>query len=160
MKSIIQGQPNEALIRDLTVDNDSEPSTFLKRISNQFSECCKGQYQVIAFFERQLSPTVQVRYLAGLVKGELLTLLFQLRRDGALTKTGPKIYMVTEKSATSTGLTAPAEEYNIPLNTDHSGLVKYKSRSQDEYSIVKGKLKRLVAQAKWEVGKRFAEKST
>ncbi|KAL8992233.1 MAG: hypothetical protein Q9188_007635, partial [Gyalolechia gomerana] len=67
--------------------------------------------------------------------------------------------MVTEKSATSTGLTAPAEEYNIPLNTDHSGLVKYKSRSQDEYSIVKGKLKRLVAQAKWEVGKRFAEKN-
>ncbi|KAL8907863.1 MAG: hypothetical protein Q9171_005688 [Xanthocarpia ochracea] len=141
LKSIVQGQPNEALIRDLTVDDDSEPSAFLKRISNQFSECCKGQYKVIAFFERQRSPTVQ------------------LQQDGTLTKTGPKIYMVTEKSATSTGLTAIADEYNIPLNTDHSGLVKYKSRSQDDYCIVKERLKKLVAQAKGEVGKRFAEKN-
>ncbi|KAL8939772.1 MAG: hypothetical protein Q9211_002590 [Gyalolechia sp. 1 TL-2023] len=140
LKSIVQGQPNEALIRELIVDNDSEPSTFLKRISDQFSECCRGQYQVIAFFERKLSPTVQ------------------LQRDGTLTKTGPKMYMVTEKSATSTGLTATAEEHNIALNTDHSGLVKYKSRNQEEYIIVKANLKTLVTDAKREVGKRFAEK--
>ena len=68
--------------------------------------------------------------------------------------------MVMEKSATSTGLTSTADEYNIPLNTDHSGLVKDKSRSPEEYCIVKDKLKRFVAQAKREVGKRFVEKST
>lgn len=77
-----------------------------------------------------------------------------------MTKTGPKIYLVTEKSATSTGLTATAEEYNIPLNTDHSGLVKYESRNQEEYSIVKEKLKIFVADAKREVGRRFMDDST
>ena len=158
LKSIVQGQPNEALIRDLTVDDDSEPSTFLKRISDQFAECCRGRYQVISFFERQPSPTVQVRYAARLVKGKLLILIFQLQPDGILTKTGPKIYMVTEKSAISTGLTATADDDNIPFNTDHSELIKYQSSSQLEYSIVKAKLKNLVDQAKREVGKRFTEK--
>ena len=67
--------------------------------------------------------------------------------------------MVTEKSATSLGLTATHNEDNIPLNTDHSGLVKYETRSQEEYSIVKGRLKILVTEAKQEVSKRF-EKST
>lgn len=63
LNSIVQGRPNQVLIRDLVVDDDSEPSPFLKRISDQFSECCKGQYQVISFFERQRSPTVQVRHI-------------------------------------------------------------------------------------------------
>ena len=117
MRNIVEGQPNEALIRDFTVDDDSEPSTFLRRISDQFAECCKGQYQVISFFERKSSPTVQVRYVAELVKGKVLTLIIQLQPDGTLTKTGPKMYMVTEKSATSTGLTATPDEDNIPFNT-------------------------------------------
>jgi hypothetical protein len=68
--SIVKGQPNEVLIRDLVVDNDSEPSPFLKRISDQFSECCKGQYQVVSFFELKRSPTVQVRHGASLVREE------------------------------------------------------------------------------------------
>lgn len=70
------------------------------------------------------------------------------------------MFMVTQKSATSTGLTAVAEENNISLNMDHSGLVKYESRTQEEYSIVKEKLKRLVAEAKQEVSRRFTENST
>jgi hypothetical protein len=65
--------------------------------------------------------------------------------------------MVTEKSATSTGLTASADENNIPLPTDHSGLVKYESRVGEEYSIVKEKLRILVTEAKGEVGRRFSE---
>jgi sulfur relay (sulfurtransferase) DsrC/TusE family protein len=68
--------------------------------------------------------------------------------------------MVTQKSATSTGLTAVANENNISLNTDHSRLVKYESRNQEEYNIVKEKLKILVAEAKQEVGQRFTENST
>jgi hypothetical protein len=69
LKSIVKGQPNEVLIRDLVVDNDSEASPFLKRISDEFSRCCKGQYQVISFYERQSSPTVEVRYGASPVRG-------------------------------------------------------------------------------------------
>ncbi|KAI4154500.1 MAG: hypothetical protein LQ340_001657 [Diploschistes diacapsis] len=140
LKSIVEGQPNELLIHDLVVDSDSEPTPFLKRISRQFSNYYKGQYQVISFFERKKSPTVK------------------FQPDGQLTKTGPMIFMVTQESATSTGLTAAGGENNIPLNTDHSGLVKYQSRSQEEYKIVKSKLSILVDEAKQEVCRRFTEK--
>ena len=58
--NIVQGQPNEALIRDLVVDNDSEPSSFLRRISHHFSECCRNRYRVASFYERRQSPTVEV----------------------------------------------------------------------------------------------------
>ncbi|KAL4744228.1 NACHT domain-containing protein [Aspergillus terricola var. indicus] len=97
------------------------------------------QYRVVSFFERKHSSTVQ------------------LQPNGTLAKNGPKAFMVTEKSATSLGLTATHKEDNIPLNTDHSGLVKYETRSQEEYSIVKGRLKILVTGAKQEVSKRFEE---
>lgn len=63
--------------------------------------------------------------------------------------------MVTTKSATSTGLTATAYEDNIPLNKDHSGLIKYESRNEEDYMIVKGKVKSLVEKAEREVAKRF-----
>jgi hypothetical protein len=55
--------------------------------------------------------------------------------------------MVTQKSATSTGLIAAADENNFSLNTDHSGLVKYESKIKYEYSVVKEKLNVLGAEA-------------
>jgi hypothetical protein len=42
--SIVQAQPNRRLIQDLVVDHDSEPSPFLKRISDHFARCCTDQY--------------------------------------------------------------------------------------------------------------------
>ncbi|KAH6973907.1 hypothetical protein EDB80DRAFT_595707 [Ilyonectria destructans] len=134
LRTLVRGQPNEALIHDLLVDSDSEPSTFLKRLADQFSESCKDHYMVVTFFERRLSPTLE-------------------------RKTGRPSLLVTEKSTTSTGLVAVAEEDNIALNTDHSGLVKYDSRSQGDYTIVRERLRRLVDEARLEVAKRFAEHS-
>ncbi|KAL5049509.1 hypothetical protein BDW71DRAFT_204766 [Aspergillus fruticulosus] len=93
--------------------------------------------------------------LGGLLIKEAL-----LQPDGTLAKNGPKMFMVTEKSVTSLGLTATYKEDNIPLNTDHSGLVKFESRSQEEYSIVKERLKILVTEAKQEVSKQFEKKFT
>ncbi|KAH8197651.1 hypothetical protein TruAng_008195 [Truncatella angustata] len=66
--------------------------------------------------------------------------------DGSLTKSGDKVLMVTEKSATSTGITAVADEDNIPFDTDHSGLVKFSARSQESYQIVKDKIKNLATE--------------
>ncbi|KAJ5900022.1 hypothetical protein N7495_004766 [Penicillium taxi] len=137
LRTIVQGQPNKALIDDLLVDNDSEPSTFLKRLSDQFSESCKGHYRVVTFFERILSPTLEHA------------------QDGKWNKTGRPSLLVTEKSAISTGL----YEDKISLNTDHSGLVKYSSRNQADYLIVKERLQRLVRDAKVKVAERFAKDS-
>ncbi|KAJ6033774.1 hypothetical protein N7444_011545 [Penicillium canescens] len=141
LRTLVQGQPNKALIDSLLVDNDSEPSLFLKRIADQFSESCKGHYRVVTFFERTLSPTLE------------------RSKDGRWCRTGRRSLLVTEKSATSTGLVAVADEDNIPLNTDHSGLVKYNSRNQGDYLIVRERLRRLANEAKLEVPKRFAEHS-
>ena len=68
--------------------------------------------------------------------------------------------LVTKRSSTSTGITTTADEDNIPLNTDHMGLVKYESRGQEEYTIVKQRLRILVEEAKEKVGKCFAEDRT
>ncbi|KAH8665485.1 hypothetical protein BGZ61DRAFT_366836 [Ilyonectria robusta] len=141
LRTLLRGQPNEAFIHDLLVDNNSEPPTFLKRLADQFSESCKGHYRVVTFFERMLSPTAE--------RGQ----------DGKWRMTGPLSLVVTEKSTTSTDLVAVAEEDNIALNTDHSGLVKYDSRSQGDYTIVRERLRRLVDEARLEVAKRFAEHS-
>ncbi|KAK1977851.1 hypothetical protein LZ30DRAFT_243022 [Colletotrichum cereale] len=134
LRSIVQGYPNQNLIHDLVVDDDSEPSAFLKRISDQFSECCKGRYKVVSFSELKKSSTVQIQ------------------SNGKLGKTGPKILMVTHKSATSVGLTAGAEEDNVALDTDHSGLVKYDSSSQGPYPIVRERIKSLIKEETCRMG--------
>ncbi|KAI0125986.1 hypothetical protein BJ170DRAFT_633363 [Xylariales sp. AK1849] len=139
---IVKGQPDEALIRDLKVDQDSEPSSFLERISSQFAECCKGRFRVISFYELKHSPTVE------------------RQPNGTLLKTGERILMVTKKSATSTGLTAIADEDNIPLDVDHSGLVKYDSRSQEEYAVVRERLSTLVSEGLAVGAKRLADDRT
>ncbi|KAK3941484.1 hypothetical protein QBC46DRAFT_430783 [Diplogelasinospora grovesii] len=138
--SIVQGQPNALLIRDLVVDNDSEPSPFLSRISKDFSDCCKGRYKAISFFERDLSPTAELQ-----------------PESGKLMMTGGPMLLVTAKSATSTGLTAAADEENIPLKTDHTGLVKYQNGDQEGYTIVRNKLKKLVKEAQSHIPGRFTE---
>ncbi|KZL84934.1 ankyrin repeat-containing protein [Colletotrichum incanum] len=141
LRTLVRGQPNEALMHDLLVDNDSEASTFLKRLADQFSESCKGHYRVMSFFERMLSSTLE--------RGQ----------EGKWRKTGPPSLLVTEKSATATGLVAVADEDNIPLNTDHSGLVKYSSRSQGDYTTVRRRIADCVERAKLDVPGRFAEQS-
>ncbi|CAI6098976.1 unnamed protein product, partial [Clonostachys chloroleuca] len=52
---------------------------------------------------------------------------------------------------------AVTNEDNIPLNRDYSGLVKYSSRSQGDYTVVRERLRRLIDKAKQEVATRFAE---
>ena len=63
--------------------------------------------------------------------------------------------MGTRKSATSTGLIAVPREDIIPPDADHSGLVKFASRRDDAYIVVKERIKSLVAgAASWTVGRR------
>ncbi|KPA35726.1 hypothetical protein FLAG1_11555 [Fusarium langsethiae] len=139
LETFVRGQPNAALIYDLVVNSDSEPSTSLKRQAREFSEDCKC-YQVVTFYECKHSPLLK-------------------KQDGKLAKSGSYSLLVTEKSASSIGLVAVAEEDKVPLNTDHSGLVKYESRSQDDYTIVRERLRRLVDEARPKVAKRFDKHS-
>lgn len=67
--------------------------------------------------------------------------------DGTLQKSGPLALLVTKKSATTTGVTTVLDEDNIPLNTDHSGLVKFQSRAHDDYCTVRERIRVLVSRA-------------
>ncbi|GAW12879.1 hypothetical protein ANO14919_022500 [Xylariales sp. No.14919] len=129
LQSIVDGLPNQNLINTLVVDNDSEPSPYLRRLTKDFAGRCKEKYQVVSFFETKHSPTV--------IK----------QGDGTLRKNGPSMLMVTEASATNVGLTSPKDEDSIALDTSHSELVKYHSRSDGNYIIVKGRLSSLMSTA-------------
>lgn len=164
LQTIVEGQPNEALIRDLVVDDDSEPSRFLKRISEQFAESLGGHCPMVCFYETRRSPTVEVSVRSCIqevhahgVAVPKLIVSKQMSSDGVLRKTGPKSFMVTLQSATTTGATAATGQRNFPVDADHSGLVKFDSRSQDEYMIVKEELKTLATDGKALVKARFED---
>jgi hypothetical protein len=156
LRSIVKGQPNERLINDLVVDKDAEPSTFLSSLSRRFADCCKSQcFKVISFYERRESPTLIVRsHDAQKVINKLIEVLSKQNKDGTLTRSGPKSLLVTEESATRTGLPDIFHQH-IPLNEDHSGLVKFESPSHGSYEIVMQKIRKYVVEAPKAVSKRF-----
>ncbi|VUC37866.1 unnamed protein product [Clonostachys rosea] len=139
LRTLVDGQPNKAFINDLLVDDDSEASNFLKRLTAQFAESFKGYYHIITFYERLPSPTLE------------------RNKSGGWSKTGQRCLMVTEQSATSTGIVAKTDEDNIPINSDHSGIVKFGSRNQSEYLVVQYRLRNLIEETKQKVSHRFAE---
>jgi hypothetical protein len=141
--SMVKGQPNERLINDLVVDKDSEPSPFLSSLSRRFADCCKSQgFKVISFYERRESPTLTVRF------HEVKTV------TSILIEVLSKRLMVTEESATRTGLPDTFHQH-IPLHADHSGLVRFESRSDGGYEIVMQKIKKYAAEAPEAVSERF-----
>ena len=63
LQAMIVDQPNTHLVRDLVVDDDSEPSSYLKELSRKFIDCCKAQspmYEILSYYERRASATVEV----------------------------------------------------------------------------------------------------
>ncbi|TDZ49766.1 hypothetical protein CTRI78_v007869 [Colletotrichum trifolii] len=100
-------------------------------MSDDFTRCFQGRLRVVSFYERRLSATVE------------------LQPDGTLRTSGPPVLMVTRKSATSTGLTVVPDEDIVPLDADHSGLVKFESRRDDAYVVVKERINSLVFGAAW-----------
>jgi hypothetical protein len=59
--SMVRGQPNERLVKDLVVDRDAEPSPFLASLSRRFADCCQSQdIHIVSFYERRESSTVMV----------------------------------------------------------------------------------------------------
>lgn len=84
----------------------------------------------------------------------LIEILSKRSKDGTWTRSGPKKLMVTEESATRTGLPDTFHQH-IPLNADHSDLVKFESPSHGGYEIVMQKIKKCAAEAPEAVSERF-----
>jgi hypothetical protein len=58
--SVVEGQPNQALIRALVVADESEPSDFLARMADDFARYFQDRLRVVAFYKRRQSATVAV----------------------------------------------------------------------------------------------------
>jgi hypothetical protein len=63
LKEITAGQLNSQLIHDLELDNESEPTPFLKDLAQKFIECCKNQvpaFRIISYYEQKKTITAEV----------------------------------------------------------------------------------------------------
>lgn len=60
--SMVAGRPNEQLVYDLVVDEDTEARPFLQSLNQQFVDCLSlRRINVVCYYERVKSATVQVR---------------------------------------------------------------------------------------------------
>ncbi|OJD34863.1 protein serac1 q2tbm9 [Diplodia corticola] len=137
--AVIGKMPSENLIRDLIVTKESEPSAFLTALSESFVTCCKLQeFKVVAFYETLNSNTLEQN------------------PDGRWARSGPKKLMVTKASATWIHGQANSRK-EIPLSTDHSGLVKFTGRSDPQYTdSVKFHIEEMVKAAPSTINERFS----
>ena len=70
LRTMVAGQSNAQFIHDLVVDKDFEPSPYLKELNRKFIECCKSQqpkYEIISYYERRESPTIEVSSISNFV---------------------------------------------------------------------------------------------
>ena len=70
--SVVKGRPNENLIRALVVNDESEPSSFLRRMSDDFAHSFQGQLRVVCFYEGRRSATVEVHFHQGFLGSVLI----------------------------------------------------------------------------------------
>lgn len=56
--SMVKGQPNEELVRNLGVE-----SPYLKRIHESFNRCFTLDSEIICVFETKTTPTVEVNFI-------------------------------------------------------------------------------------------------
>ncbi|TGO67667.1 hypothetical protein BOTNAR_0037g00030 [Botryotinia narcissicola] len=117
----VKSQPNKVLIGQLCRDRENgTPSAYLIELKHRFESCCKRK-------ERSSSHAPEVLYFWERHYSQPRT------RNGIV---GEKILMV-EDSAT------PGAR-NLPLNSDHSGMVKYSSRSDLLYEDVSSNIDGMV----------------
>ncbi|KAI5837656.1 hypothetical protein DFP73DRAFT_531594 [Morchella snyderi] len=110
LRTMVKGQPNEALISDLGMKSET-----LQLLHNAFSKIFSNS-RVISVYETQLSNTVQ--------KGES----GKWNRDGTLS------LMVPSQSATKSVHTEASCD-QLSRNVDHSALAKFSNRDEDYFNL-------------------------
>jgi hypothetical protein len=140
---IVKGQPNSILVGDL-----DPGSQFLRDMQDHFYDRFNRQdVSVYSFYETESTKAVEVllrkHVIVRLCK---LTILQRDSITGAYARTGPKKLMVSMVSATRP---VPWEKasHQIPINEDHSNIVKFGSRSSPHYLTVSRKIRNLVDEA-------------
>ncbi|KAM3072526.1 hypothetical protein ACMFMG_009322 [Clarireedia jacksonii] len=107
----VKDQPNKVLIKQLCLDELGTPSDYLKQLKVNFEKCCEEK--------KNLSYAPEILYFWERHYSQPRT------RKGIV---GEKVRMVED--------TETPGAKNLPLNSDHSGMVKYSSRSDLLYEDV------------------------
>jgi hypothetical protein len=78
LKEITREHLNKQLILDLSVDTESEPTSYLQGLQEKFISCHRKQtppMKIISFYEEKKTPTVAVRlfiFHSATTKGKVL----------------------------------------------------------------------------------------
>ena len=123
---IVQGQPNEPLVRTLSRDG-----SYLTLLDDQFRGIALfPKVRIISAYETKMSQSTQVSS-AVLISYILLTILqLQMSTDGIICRTGDLHVAVDRHSAVHGG-----SESRFPINRDHSNLVKFSENDSDYHTV-------------------------
>lgn len=152
---VVGDQPAKKLIQDLVVDGDNEASSYLNVLNRSFDRCCKKQnFEIIAFYERIPTATVEASHKFANLWKHLKSGQFSFE-EGTWTRSGPKVLMVTEQSATSISRQHNPKN-SVPLKTDHRNLVKFHHENDSNLKDVVGpKIAELVSKAPEKMKQKF-----
>ncbi|KAK1252195.1 hypothetical protein MKX08_003382 [Trichoderma sp. CBMAI-0020] len=133
LKSMVKGQPNESLVRDL-----GESSRFLSLLHERFNACFTfDDSHILSISETKHTATVEWN-----------------SETGTWERTGPEVMMVGHTSATNAHQNE--KTYNrLSINSDHSEMVKFSDISNPDYLNIQSRLVDLVNSAPTAIRERF-----
>ncbi|KAL5349520.1 hypothetical protein ACLOAV_005815 [Pseudogymnoascus australis] len=133
LNSMVKGQPNEDLVRNLHPD-----SSFLSLLHQRFlDKFVLEDSKIICIYETNYTATVE--FSTETRKWE---------------KTGKKVMMVPKVSATYASLNEKKYD-QLPINADHSNIVKFSDSSDDNYVIIQSRMRQCVKDAPRAIRERF-----
>lgn len=132
-----EGRPNEILVQDLSRDNGS---AYLRDLNTRFDGLAFLKRATIYWaYETKESVTaaVSIKEHTRLPEVRFVSTNYfaQLQPDGTWTKNGPSEVLVNPDSATSYRNTKN-KIMTIPIDKDHSGMVKFSSGDRDLETIL------------------------
>ncbi|KAH8758171.1 hypothetical protein F5882DRAFT_417648 [Hyaloscypha sp. PMI_1271] len=117
----VQGQPNQTLMNQLCANEEGEPSEYLQGLRARFEQCRLRR-------SRDYAPRI-------LYFWEML-LSYPKLREG----TSPESTLMVPPNSSTPGA------QNFGLDSDHSGMVKYKNRGDELYEDVRNNMKKMIQQ--------------
>ncbi|UKZ61131.1 uncharacterized protein TrAtP1_002402 [Trichoderma atroviride] len=133
LMSVVKGQPNESLVRDL-----GESSRFLSLLHERFNACFTfDDSHILSINETKHTATVEWN-----------------TETGTLERTGPRVMMVGHTSATNAHQNEKTYD-RLSINSDHSEMVKFSDISNPDYVKIQSRLVELVDSAPSAIKERF-----
>ncbi|QYS99703.1 NACHT domain-containing protein [Trichoderma simmonsii] len=132
LMSMVKGQPNEDLVRNLGVE-----SSFSNLLHESFIKRFTLDSEIICVFETKTTPTVELN-----------------SETKSWERTGPEVMMVPQNSAIYAG---PNEKHydQLPIEADHSEIVKFSDASNSDYIIIQSRIDKWVQKAPAVIQERF-----